>query len=56
MQTIDLFGHFIMRTMTGRIVEQHVGINEESFALKKKVVDDYLVQKNYFKTKKDNKL
>ena len=56
MQTIDLFGHFIMRTMTGGIVEQHVGINEESFALKKKVVDDYLVQKNYFKTKKDNKL
>ena len=56
MHAMDLAGHGIMRLMTQNIVEENVGINESSFAFKKKTVDDYLVQKNYFKTKKDNKL
>ena len=56
MHAMDLAGHGTMRLMTQNIVEENVGINESSFAFKKKTVDDYLVQKNYFKTKKDNKL
>ena len=56
MHLMDLSGHFAMRMLTQSIVEEHVGVNEDSFAFKKKTVDDYLVQKNYFKTKKDNKL
>ena len=57
MQGIDLSGHGVFRLLTTKIVDKHVGINEEAFALKKKqTMDDYLVQKNYFKTKRDNKL
>ena len=56
MHLIDLTGHFAMRKMTESVVEKHIGVNDESFAYKKKTVDDYLVQKNYFKTKKENKL
>ena len=43
MHAIDLSGHFLMRNLTKEIVEKHIGINEESFAFKKKTVDDYLV-------------
>ncbi len=56
MHMMDLTGHFFMRQLSSKIVDEHVGVNDESFAFKKKTVDDYLVQKNYFKTKKDNKL
>ena len=56
MHAVDLSGHFLMRQFTDVIVEKHVGLNENSFAFKKKTVNDYLVQKNYFKTKKENKL
>lgn len=56
MHAMDLSGHMLMRQLTHSIVDEHIGVNEESFAFKKKTVDDYLVQKNYFKTKKDNKL
>lgn len=56
MHAMDLSGHFMMRMLTRSIVDEHIGVNEDSFAFKKKTVDDYLVQKNYFKTKKDNKL
>ena len=55
MQAIDASGHWGLRKMTENIVEKHIGYNEDSFAFKKKTVDDYLVQKNYFKTKKLNK-
>ena len=55
MHAVDLSGHFLMRQLTDEIVQEHVGLNENSFAFKKKTVDDYLVQKNYFKTKKENK-
>ena len=56
MHAVDLGGHLMMRVLTNAIVEEHVGVNEDSFAFKKKTVDDYLVQKNYFKSKKENKL
>ena len=56
MHATDLSGHFMLRQLTQNIVEREVGVNESSFAFQKKTVDDYLVQKNYFKTKKDNKL
>ena len=53
---MDLSGHAAMRQLTTSIVDENIGLNEESFAFKKKTVDDYLVQKNYFKVKKENKL
>ena len=56
MHAVDLSGHLAMRMLTQPIVDKHVGLNEMSFAFKKKTVDDYLVQKNYFKSKKENKL
>lgn len=56
MHLMDLSGHVALQKLTQSIVEEHVGYNEESFAFKKKTVDDYLVQKNYFKSKKENKL
>lgn len=43
MHAIDLSGHFMMRQLTKSIVEEHVGVNENSFAFQKKTVDDYLV-------------
>ena len=56
MHLMDLTGHGMMRLLTKPIVEEHIGLNEMSFASQKKTVDDYLVQKNYFKSKKENKL
>ena len=43
MHAIDLSGHFMMRQLTKSIVEEHIGVNDASFAFKKKTVDDYLV-------------
>ena len=56
MHLVDLSGFAMMRQLSKPIVDEHVGINEMSFAFKKKTVDDYLVQKNYFKSKKENKI
>ena len=56
MHLMDLSGFCMMHTASKSIVEEHVGINELSFASQKKTVDDYLVQKNYFKSKKENRL
>mmetsp|Transcript_35598 Transcript_35598/g.46847 ORF Transcript_35598/g.46847 Transcript_35598/m.46847 type:complete len:105 (+) Transcript_35598:212-526(+) len=55
MHMVDLAGFFLMHTLSKGIVDEHVGLNEMSFAFKKKTVDDYLVQKNYFKSKKESK-
>ena len=52
MIAIDASGHYALRKMTESIVDKHIGYNEDSFAFKKKTVDDYLVQKNYFKSRK----
>ena len=39
-----IFGHFLFRVQTNPIVEKHVGLNAEEFALKKKrTMDDYLI-------------
>eukprot|EP00347_Sterkiella_histriomuscorum_P021449 403333936 len=55
MQAIDLFGHFLMKQITSDIQDKYIGINENAFAYKKKqMFDDYLIQKDYFKNKKDN--
>lgn len=54
MQGIDLFGHALLRYMTKPIVDKYVGENENEYAFKKrKVMDDYIIQKNYFKSKKE---
>ena len=54
MQAIDLAGHALLRYMTKPIVDKYVGENENAYAFKKrKVMDDYIIQKNYFKSKKD---
>lgn len=56
MHVIDLFGHFLFRLQTAQTVDKHIGVNEEEFALKKKqTMDDYLVQKNYLKNKKEGR-
>jgi len=56
MQALDLLGHAGLRYLTRSIVNKHVGENEMEYAFKKKkVMDDYLIQKNYFKSKKDAK-
>ena len=43
MQLVDLSGFGMMRLMSKSIVDEHIGINENSFAFRKKTVDDYLV-------------
>ena len=54
MQCLDLAGHAILRYMTKPIVEKYVGENENEYAFKKKkIMDDYIIQKNYFKSKKE---
>ena len=54
LQAIDLAGHAMLRYMTKPIVDKYVGENENAYAFKKrKVMDDYIIQKNYFKSKKD---
>lgn len=56
MQMIDIAGHAALRYMTRPIVDKYVGENDMEFAFKrKKIMDDYLIQKNYFKSKKDAK-
>ncbi|TNV72943.1 hypothetical protein FGO68_gene2353 [Halteria grandinella] len=56
MQLLDLTGHAMLKYSTREIVGRHVGQNELGYAYnKKKLMDDYLIQKNYFKTKKEAK-
>jgi hypothetical protein len=51
---LDLAGHAALRYMTRPIVDKYVGENENEYAFKKKkIMDDYIIQKNYFKSKKD---
>jgi hypothetical protein len=53
MQLLDLAGHAMLKYSTREIVGKHVGQNEFGYAYnKKKLMDDYLIQKDYFKTKK----
>jgi len=56
MQLIEVSGSALFRWYTQAIVDSHTSLNNESFATKKKVIDEYLIQKNYFRTKKENKL
>lgn len=54
MQLLDLTGHALMRYMSRSVVDKYVALNENEFAYKKKQkLDDYLIQKNYFKEKKE---
>ena len=56
MHFINCFGHVLMKQYTKNVYQKHVGINEDSFTSKKKEMDDYIIQKNYFKSKKDAKI
>ena len=57
MYGIELTGHAMMKYMSLPIYDKYVGINESEFAFKKKkATDDYLIQKNYFRQKKDKKI
>ena len=54
MQAIDIMGHFVFRYMTMPVVDRHVTLNKEAMLFKnKQVMEDYLVQKNYFNSKKN---
>ena len=57
MHMIDLAGHAMFKYYTMAVVEKHTSLNQDEMLFKqKKSIDDYLVQKNFFKTKKENKL
>ena len=57
MHLIDLTGHAMFKFYTMPVVEKHTSLNQDEILFKqKKSIDDYLVQKNYFKTKKENKI
>lgn len=46
----------MFRYVTRPTLNKYIGINENEFAYKKKQnFDDYLIQKDYFKNKKENK-
>ncbi len=50
MQLLDLTGHVLLRYMTKPILEKYVSENENEYAFKRrKIMDDYIAQKNYFK-------
>jgi hypothetical protein len=54
MQFLDLFGHYMFKKMTRPVVDKYIGENEEAYkGKKKKLMDDYLIQKDYFKNKKN---
>ena len=55
MHLIDLSGYAAMRLISIPIVEKYVEVNDDAM-LSKKTVDDFLIQKNYFKSTKSNKL
>lgn len=43
--------------MSKTVIDKYVSLNEMQFANgKKQRLDDYLIQKNYFREKKDTKL
>lgn len=53
---MDIAGHAMFRYVTRPTLNKYIGINENEFAYKKKQnFDDYLIQKDYFKNKKENK-
>jgi hypothetical protein len=55
MHVIDCAGHLMMRKWTESLYEKHLGFEDSAFYSKKKQWDDYIVQKNYFKNKKEGK-
>jgi len=56
MQLIDLSGHALLRYISKPVVHKYVSENELAMlGKKKKFMNDYLSQKNYFKNKKDAK-
>jgi hypothetical protein len=54
MHLIDLSGHALLRWWTWETYQKNVGEGDDANFLfkKRKVIDDYLIQKNYFKAKK----
>ena len=56
MQFIDVLGHAMFRGYTESTLNKYVGdAAGANFTSDKAVMDDYLIQKNYFKGKKDGK-
>ena len=54
MHLIDIGGHALMRKITWPVVDKYVGQTMIDFESKKKsYLDDYLLQKDYFKNKKE---
>jgi hypothetical protein len=53
---IDLSGHATMRYITRPVINKYVAeVQNEYSSKKKKLLDDYLIQKNYLKLKKGEK-
>ena len=56
MHLIDLAGHGMFRYITKPVVNKYVGLNEEALYNKRnKLMEDYIIQKNYFQNKKQAK-
>ena len=58
MHLIDCAGHLMMKRWTNNLYQEYVGINQDNLyskSSKKKQMDDYIIQKNYFKTRKEGK-
>jgi hypothetical protein len=54
MHLIDLAGHAMFKYMTRPVVDKYVGENQMAMLGKRKqFMSDYLIQKNYFRNKKE---
>lgn len=55
MQLIDVAGHALMRYYTRDVVAEHIEESNNPL-LQRKVLDDYIIQKNYYRSKKENNM
>ena len=55
MHAIDCFGHFMMKKYTQKVYMKHIGIYDDGGQTTKNQIEDYIVQKNYFRAKKEGR-
>ena len=57
MHVIDCLAHFAMKKYTQKVYMKHIGIYDDqaNSVNTKKQMEDYIVQKNYFRAKKDGR-
>ena len=55
MHAINCGGHLLMKYWTRPVFNKHIKIDEDRVS-KKRQLDDYIVQKDYFRNKKDGRV